>query len=183
MQSFFQGGGGFFGNFGNFGVLPDPGFPTIDPNDPTMMLPGTPQSLPYADGGGAVCADAIMQLANQGRLNANIGIATNVAQMAASIWGIQQLNDGLASTNNGFFDADIQMLTSSDIMREGPQDANVVPGVTDLQLYPTMTDVAYFSRFPQMAAFTFTANPPLLLHPSSKSRPQRHAEHVRFARE
>src|SRR5262249_29177730 len=105
--------------------------------------PVPPPILPYSDGGGAVMADSIIDWAidfqrngNQalhGQVNANVAIATSIAQMAAVTWGLTHTHDGVASAKNPFFDDDLNLLSGSDVMREGPEEARV-PIETDINV-------------------------------------------------
>ncbi|HZZ28748.1 MAG TPA: hypothetical protein VFE46_12165 [Pirellulales bacterium] len=144
---------------------------TIDPNDPLFgATPGNPMAMPpvpptqaipitYSDAGVAVDAAQILQRALAGSLKLDTAISTIAAQMAAITYGgayvftdpttmvqteeiLEHTNTGVASPANPFSDPDVSLLTSSDIMREGPAE-NGLPA-------PTLNNVSVFTRMPLM---------------------------------
>ncbi len=140
---------GIFGA-GNLDLLLPDGSPlTFDDPDPLLNPP-----LKYSDGGGAVAADEIFDkaLANgyngttkvQSIVNPNVAIADVAAQIAAQSWGLIHSSDGEAKPFNPFFDTDIDMLSGSDVMRQGPGPN---AGATS---FPTTFDMPFFQRYSMM---------------------------------
>ncbi len=111
---------------------PDPNFPGIN--------------ITYSDGGGAVCADTIFDSALSGNVRANVAIAAVAAQLAGKIYSLRPTNSGEASLNHPFFNSDVDLLTSSDVMRHGPREA-LVP-------IPTGQDLPFYTRFNLMVGGT-----------------------------
>ncbi|HTQ39948.1 MAG TPA: hypothetical protein VMJ32_13045, partial [Pirellulales bacterium] len=116
--------------------------------DPMYMDPSDPSGnglLRYSDGGVAVNADTIFDhwLAQQANpavtpINLNVTIAQVAAQGAAETWGLSTTSDGQPKPWNSFFDTNIDMLNSSDVMRQGPYTGNE---------YPTDFNMPFFENF------------------------------------
>src|SRR5262249_12194924 len=102
----------------------------------------------YTDDGGAVCADTMLgTLSNgqrgahgalQGDFRINTSIATMVAQATGLDYGLPHSSNGEASLGNPFFDSDVDILSGSDVMREGPKEG--------LQPFPSLANVALFTN-------------------------------------
>ena len=128
-----------------------------DPNDPLyggnpMAMPPVPTSpVTYADNGSAVAADTIARVllnldpnlaAAQAPYQFNTAVADIAAQEVAIDYGIQHTSSGEPSIGAPFFDTDVDLLSGSDVMRDGPQEAG--------QPFPSLSNVAVFTRFPLM---------------------------------
>jgi hypothetical protein len=131
-----------FGNLGFGPAFTDP--VTRDPINQTLADPLFPGVfINYSDGAGAVCADTIRDEALAGKTSLISAIATVAAQEAGYSYGLVHTQNGEAKINNPFFDPDVDLLSSSDMMREGRHE-----NVNDPQ--PSLDDVAVFSRIPLM---------------------------------
>ncbi len=108
----------------------------------------------YSDGGGAVNADVIFDKALASgfngntnvadAINPNVAIASVAAQIAGFSWDLVHSSSGEAQAFNPFFDADIDVLSSSDIMRQGPG-----PNVARSN-FPTSIDMPFFQNYSMM---------------------------------
>lgn len=111
--------------------------------DPKYNSPGVMGRVVYSDGGGAVLADEIIDYVVAGQnnlgppINANVAMATTASQAAAYTFGLNQTSDGEAKPWNKFFDTNIDLLTSSDVMRQGPFISNTFPTALNM---PTFTN-------------------------------------------
>jgi hypothetical protein len=111
------------------------------PQDPIMGFSGVP--ILYSEGGGAVCADTIMDEVLAGKTELITAVATVAAQQAGYAYGLFHTQNGEAKINNPFFDPDVDTLSASDMMREGRHE-----NINNAQ--PSLDDVAVFSRLPLM---------------------------------
>lgn len=141
---------GIFGATSNTGTPPEYANPGALFPDPTYMDSSEPGGeLLYSDGGVAICADTIMddwrigqlELSNavpiptadqQPQINLDVAMAQTAADLAAQTWGLLPTADGLAKPWNPFFDTNVDTLSSSDVMRQGPYTADENP--TDLNM-------------------------------------------------
>jgi hypothetical protein len=123
-----MGGGGGMGGMGGGGGMPIP--------------------ITYADNGAAVAADTIARLSvnltdpvtGVTALRYNTGVADIASQMIGLDYGLQHTSTGEATVGNPSFDTDVDLLSGSDVMRDGPQEAG--------QPFPSLNNVSVFSRFP-----------------------------------
>jgi len=126
------------GILGIFGAAPQTFNPGVRENDPTFKdtsdIPN--MRLLYSDGGVAVNADTIIDRWREfntnpkqfpTEINVNVTIAQVAAQGAAETWGAFPTHDGLAKPWNPFFDTNVDLLSSSDIMRQGPYTSTEYP--------------------------------------------------------
>jgi hypothetical protein len=138
--------GGESGNFGfstpNF-IAP---FPMLA-SDP--LFPG--QAIDIHDSAAAVSADTITREILQGFADGTLtsgnsiisSLATVVAQMASVTYGMGQTSSGEPFVGNPFFDTDVDILSRSDIMREGRHESVLAE-------QPSLNQVSVFSRLPLM---------------------------------
>ncbi|HEY2759095.1 MAG TPA: hypothetical protein VGI75_00090, partial [Pirellulales bacterium] len=113
----------------------------LDPTFTDTTDPSGNNLLRYSDGGGAVAADEIIDHAATGQVNMNVAMATSIADAAAKTWGLSATSDGVAKPWNSFFDTNIDLLSSSDVTRQGPYTGNE---------FPTSIDMPVFSNFSMM---------------------------------
>ena len=110
-----------------------------------------PMSITYADNGAAVAADTTAQIlmtldpgltASTAPFRFNTAMADLVAQEAMIDYGLQHSNPGEPSIGNPFSNSDVDLLTGSDVMRDGPQEAG--------QPFPSLGNMDFFTRLPMM---------------------------------
>jgi len=149
-------------NFGFSNLTLGPSFAPVvvaDPYDPVF----TSIPISYADGGAAVNADTIAfqalnlagSVAGNRTIQFNVACANVATQVGMLTYGLQYIDsntltlhsiehsqDGLSSVGNPYFNTDTELLTGSDVLREGPQEL--------LQGFPALNAVSFLSNLDLM---------------------------------
>jgi FG-GAP-like repeat/FG-GAP repeat len=117
--------------------------------DPNLVDPTTNQPLVRFNTAVANLATQVGALTYGGQYNLTDAMGNPVLDpvtMLPITETMEHSSSGEASIGNPFFDADVDLLTGSDVMREGPQELGMP--------FPSLDNVSVFSRFPMMVGDT-----------------------------